>query len=137
MEQRNILSSTNTASKPIGRKNKGGRPKVAIKKDQMIPVKCSSMEKKVIRTKAKTAGFTASEYLRKLGLDQKIDRTEKALPVPVQEHLAGFRHTGSNLNQIARRLNSGEKPSNLLLAELHYHLEELKKIEDKLKTFFE
>jgi hypothetical protein len=52
-------------------RNKGGRPKVAIKKDQMIPVKCSSMEKIILRGKARAAGLSASEFLRKTGLGRK------------------------------------------------------------------
>src|SRR5438132_14026571 len=60
-------------------KKKGGRPQKAIKRDQLVGVKFTMIEKKLIEFKAKTAGLTHSEYLREMGLSGKIDMHKKAL----------------------------------------------------------
>ncbi|MEP7377764.1 MAG: plasmid mobilization relaxosome protein MobC [Chitinophagaceae bacterium] len=137
MEQNEKLLSKNQKRAADDTKNKGGRPKVAIKKNQVISVKCNSFEKKVIKAKAKTAGFTASEYLRQLGLEQKIGPTEKAIPKEILKHLSRVHHTSSNLNQIARRLNMDDEMTSWLREQINYHLQELMEIEEKIKSFFQ
>lgn len=126
-----------TAKPAVGTINKGGRPRVTVKKDRIISVKCNSWEKKAIQTKAKKSELTASEFLRKLALDKEIDLKEKALPKEILELFAGFRHTGSNINQISRRLNMGEEMTPYLREQLLYHLGELEKLEEQLKAFLQ
>ena len=49
-------------------KNKGGRPVKDVKQDNFIGVKCTFIEKTLLKEKAKILGLTVSEYLRESGL---------------------------------------------------------------------
>lgn len=118
-------------------KNKGGRPKVAIKKDQMIPVKCSSMEKTIIKGKARATRLTASEFLRQLGLDGKIDRRQNDYPKEVLKLTILLSNVASNINQIAKKLNSTGQFTPYWQEQLNFHLQELDKIEEQIKSCFQ
>lgn len=91
-------------NKPV--RNKGGRPKKDVVKEQRVPIKCTSYEKMVIKTKAKKAGLTTSEYLLQLGLNGQVDSKVKTLPKEVLLLTATFNHMAANLNQLARKHNS-------------------------------
>ena len=99
-------------TKTAGR-SKGGRPKKAIKRSYVIKVKCTILERKVIERRAKEVGLPMSEYLRTKGLDGNIVRQQKALPKEFLEYKALLHHTASNLNQIARKVNSTGELNNL------------------------
>ncbi len=86
--------------------NKGGRPKKAVKKNQLITLKCTSYEKMQIRAKAKKTGLSTSEYLLQLGLNGKIDSTIKTLPKEVLHVTGTLNHMAANLNQLAKKHNS-------------------------------
>jgi SAM-dependent MidA family methyltransferase len=94
-------------------KNKGGRPKKAIRKNRTITVKCSSLDKLMIRVNAQTAKMTVSEFLRELGLNRKIDSHIKELPKEVLEMRNRLNQIAANLNQVAKKKNMGE-PFNAL-----------------------
>lgn len=94
-------------------KNKGGRPKKTIRKNTTITVKCSSLDKLMIRINAKTAKMTISEFLRELGLNRKIDSRIKELPKEVLEMRNRLNQMAANLNQVAKKKNMGE-PFNAL-----------------------
>lgn len=121
--------------KPI--KNKGGRPKVAVKKNQMIPVKCSLMEKTIIKGKARTMKLTASQFLRQLGLDGKIDRPKNDYPKEVLQFIKLLNNIASNINQIAKRLNDKGEFTAYWQEQLGFHLAELKKIEQQINSCFQ
>ena len=87
-------------------KNRGGRPKKDILKEQRIPLKCTSYEKTIIKAKAKKCGLTTSEYLLQLGLNGKIDSKEKTLPKEVLDLKGTLNHLAANLNQLAKKRNS-------------------------------
>jgi hypothetical protein len=89
----------------IGRK--GGRSKKVVKRNQPLTVKCNIIERKVIERKAKQAGRTVSEYLRTMGLAGKIDRSEKLIPKEILEYKGILNHIAANVNQIAKKANSG------------------------------
>jgi hypothetical protein len=118
-------------------RNKGGRPKVAIKKDQMIPVKCSSMEKTILKGKARAVGLTASEFLRKLGLDGKIDRLDSSYPKEILQYIKLLNNAASNINQISKKLNSTGQFTPYWQQQLEYHLGELKKMEQQINSCFQ
>jgi Relaxase/Mobilisation nuclease domain len=61
-------------------RNKGGRPRKAVKKDQLLAVKCTLYERRAIEARAKSANLSISEYLREITLTGKIDKRDKALP---------------------------------------------------------
>ncbi|OQP65845.1 mobilization protein [Niastella vici] len=115
-------------------KSKGGRPKKAVKKDQLIPVKCSSYERRVIVGKAKSANVSTSEYMREIALTGKIDRREKALPKEVLQLTAMLNHIAAYLNQIAKKRNGIEELSALERANLKLQSVELKQLAKTIKS---
>jgi hypothetical protein len=118
-------------------RNKGGRPKKAVKKDQLLAVKCSLFERRAIEARAKSANLSVSEYLREIALTGKIDRREKALPKEVLALTGTLNHVAANLNQIAKKRNSNEELNALERAELKVQFGELKGIAKQIKIFFE
>lgn len=118
-------------------RNKGGRPKKAIKKDQILAVKCSLFERRAIEARAKSTRLTISEYLREMALTGKIDSREKALPKEVLAMTGTINHMAANLNQIAKKRNSGEELNALERASLKVQSEELKGIAAQIKTYLQ
>ena len=123
--------------KKITTKNKGGRPKKAIKKDQLLAVKCSLYERRAIEARAKSANLSISEYLREMAMTGKIDRHEKALPKEVLELTGTLNHMAANLNQIAKKRNGVEELNALERATLKVQSGELKSIAAHIKTFLQ
>ena len=93
------------ATKSTGR-SKGGRPKKQVKQNYFIGVKCSLIEKTMIRQRARTTGLTLSEYLRQCGLKGQAVSNKKVLPKEVLQFTGTLNHLAANLNQIARKRNS-------------------------------
>jgi hypothetical protein len=118
-------------------KNKGGRPKKAVKKDQLMAIKCTLYERKVIEARAKSANLSISEYLREIGLTGKIDRRDKALPKEVLNLTAALNHMGANLNQIAKKRNGADELSPLERAELKVQSGHLKEIAVQIKSYLQ
>jgi hypothetical protein len=121
----------------ITTKNKGGRPKKAIKKDQLLAVKCSLFERRAIEARAKSANLTVSEYLREIAMTGKIDRREKALPKEVLEKIGTINHVAANVNQIAKKRNSGEELNALERASLKVLSGELKGAAVQIKIYLQ
>ena len=126
MEEKNVIT-----------KNKGGRPKKAVKKDQLMAIKCTPYERKVIEARAKSANLYVSEYLREIGLTGKIDRRDKALPKEVLNLTAALNHMGANLNQIAKKRNGADELSPLERAELKVQSGHLKEIAVQIKSYLQ
>ena len=118
-------------------KNKGGRPKKAIKKDQLLAVKCSLFERRAIEARAKSANLTVSEYLREIAMTGKIDRRENALPKEVLEKIGTINHVAANVNQIAKKRNSGEDLNALERASLKVISGELKGAAVQIKMYLQ
>jgi len=87
-------------------RNKGGRPKKSVKKDKVLTIKCSLVERMIIEGTAKISDLTTSEYLRQLGLNGKIDRKQKVLPPEVLQLTGTLNHLAANLNKIAKKRNT-------------------------------
>ena len=121
----------------ITTKNKGGRPKKAIKKDQLLAAKCSLFERRAIEARAKSANLTVSEYLREIAMTGKIDRREKALPKEVLEKIGTINHVAANVNQIAKKRNSGEELNALERASLKVISGELKGAAVQIKIYLQ
>lgn len=115
--------------------HKGGRPKKGIKRDQLLAVKCTLIERKVIEAKAKSMLLTVSEYLRALGLSGKIDRRQKVLPKEVLAVTATLNHMAANLNQIAKKRNGIDELNALERAELQYFSGQFKGLAHDIKTY--
>jgi len=86
-------------------RNKGGRPKKAIKQKEVIPIKCSLVEKIVLKQKAKAIGISLSDYLRQSGLKGQAVSNTKAYPKEVLLFTATLNHLAANLNQVAKKRN--------------------------------
>ncbi|HVU93718.1 MAG TPA: hypothetical protein VHE34_00775 [Puia sp.] len=99
-------------------RKKGGRPKKAVKMDQLLGVKCTLIERKAIEARARSVGLSVSEFLRKMGLTGKIDRNERVLPKEVLQYRGTLNHAAANINQIAHKRNRGDELNALERAEL-------------------
>lgn len=89
-------------------KNKGGRPKVKVKRNKQITVVCNLFEFKVIALKAETANVSKSEYLRELGMNSEVVFKVNTMPKEILMLTAELNQSNSLLNQIARKRNKNE-----------------------------
>jgi len=116
-------------------KKNTGRPKKAIKRDQLMAIKCTLYERKIIESKAKKASLTISEYLRENGLKAKIDYRNKAFPKEILSFTGVLNHIAANLNQIAKKRNSNDELSPLERAELKVQSGQVKDLAVQIKNF--
>jgi len=116
-------------------RKKGGRPKKAIKKDQLLGVKCSLVERKAIEGKAKSVNLSVSEYLRKMGLTGKIDRTERALPKEVLLLTGTLNHLAANMNQVAHKRNRQDELNAVERATLQHDAAAVRQLAKDIKAF--
>jgi hypothetical protein len=86
-------------------RNKGGRPLKAIKQKEVIPIKCSLIEKIVLKQKAKAIGISLSDYLRQTGLNGQAVSKTKAFPKEILRFTGTLNHLAANLNQVAKKRN--------------------------------
>lgn len=124
MEEQNVIT-----------KDKGGRPKKAVRRDQLMAIKCTRYERKVIEARSKSANLSVSEYLREIGLTGRIDKRNKALPKEVLSLTAALNHMGANLNQIAKKRNGTDELNPLERAELKVQSGQLKEIAVQIKSY--
>lgn len=87
-------------------KNEGGRPTKAIKRNQVLSLKCTHLERVKISANAKKARLTVSEFLRELGLNGQVVTTQKVLPAEILAFTGTINHMAANLNQAAKKRNS-------------------------------
>ncbi len=131
------MEQVNGQSNERGR-NKGGRPVKSIRKNQVITLKCSSLDRVTIRAKAKKAKLSVSEYLRELGLNSNIVITEKVLPKEVLSLTGTINHMAANLNQAAKKRNSVVDELNAAeRANLEILSRELKLIVQLIKSYLQ
>lgn len=116
-------------------KRKGGRPKKGLKKDQLLQLKCTLVERKVILAKAKLANLSISEYLREMGLSGKIDSREKTIPKEVLQLTGTINHLAANLNQIAKKRNGIDELNAFERVELKVQSDELKRLAEEIKKY--
>lgn len=118
-------------------RKKGGRPKKAIKKDQLLAVKCSLYERRIIEARAQNANLSVSEYLREISMTGKIDRRDKALPKEVLALTGTLNHMAANANQIAKKRNSNEELNALERASLKVLTGEIQEAVTLIKIYFQ
>jgi len=106
--------------------NKGGRPKVKIKKREHLAVMCNLLERKIIEGNAKKVN---------LGLHSRIKHKIKSLPKEVLELKGMLNHVAANLNQIARKRNRNEELNAMERALLNQQGRELKGLTDKIDHY--
>lgn len=117
------------------KRDKGGRPKKAVKCNEKLTVMCSLVERRVIEAKAKMAQQTVSGYLREIGQSGKIIRREKVLPKEVLTFTATLNHIAANLNQIAKKRNGIDELNALERAQLHYYCGQFKQLAMDIKNY--
>jgi hypothetical protein len=116
--------------------SKGGRPRKAVKRDQLLGVKCTLSERTAIEQKAKDNALSVSEYLRELGL-YSFDNTrkQKTLPKEVLLFTATLNHLAANINQIAYRTNRGDFLTPLERVDLFRLIMEIKTLSSSIKSY--
>lgn len=118
-------------------RNKGGRPKKAVKRDQLMAFKCTLYERKIIEAKAKTCELLVSEYIRETIVNRQVDRRKKTVPPDILLQNGLLRQLASYFNQIAKRRNSGEQLDALQRAELMLRSRGLKELADKIENHYQ
>ena len=73
------------------------------KRNRVVPVQFSDHELSVIDANAKRAKMNRTEYLVSAGMDKPIVILDDLKPM-----LAELRRIGNNVNQLMRKVNSGE-----------------------------
>ena len=118
------------------KRSKGGRPKKAVPRDQLLGVKCTLIERKAIEGKARSAGLTVSEYLRELGLYTKIRGVRKT-PKEALMLIGTISHTAANVNQIAHERNKGYVLNTLERAKVLHDVAEFKQYTQKIIQYYQ
>ena len=119
------------------KKNKGGRPKKAVRRTEQLAVMCNKMERVVITHYAKLANQSVSEFLRNLGLNVKIDSQKKVLPKEVLLFNATLNHLAANVNQIAKKRNRDDELNAIERAELQRIAGTLKQLPGEIKKYLQ
>lgn len=109
-----MITETNASNR-----NKGGRPLKAIKRNKLLGVKCTSLERLLIKANAKYSRLTVSEFLRELGTNGKIDRPKMIVPKEILQFTGTLNHMAANLNQIAKKRNQLDELNVLERAQLN------------------
>jgi hypothetical protein len=115
--------------------NKGGRPKVSLKRSNHLTVMCTIMEKKIIQMNARKAGTNISVFLRTLGLNERVK--VKTLPKEVLQLTGTLNHVAANLNQIARKRNGVDELDAMDRALLNQEVRSLQGLVKAVKTYLE
>lgn len=118
-------------------RSKGGRPRKAVKKDQLLGMKCTLIERRAIEIKAKSVNLTVSEYIRYMSLTGKIDRPKKVLPKEVLQFTGTLNHLAANMNQVAKKRNGVEELNPIERATLQALTGEIKKLAQNIKTYLQ
>jgi hypothetical protein len=116
-------------------RNKGGRPTKEIKRNRLLGVKCTSLEKFMIKANAKNSGLTVSEFLRNLGLGSKIDMRKIRIPKEILQFSGTLNHMAANLNQIAKKRNQFDQLNALERAHLNQLSQSLKQLTQDIKNY--
>ena len=93
-------------------KFRGRRPKVPDGRKTHITVRLHPSEREAIDAAADRLGITAGSYVRQVVLNAPVPRQGRRPPVDRKElaRLIGLLgNIGSNINQVARALNSGDE----------------------------
>ena len=86
-------------------KNKGGRPKAKIRRDQTLRIRINATELFLIKTKAREAGMRASTWIRQAAKAAKIAPRWTPEQMELLRVLVGM---ANNLNQLTKQANSGK-----------------------------
>lgn len=121
---------------PKRHNSKGGRPPKEVKRNKTITVHCSAFEQRLLKEKGKEAGLTVSEYLREIGLSGKIDRKKMEFPKDALWLKGTLNHMAANLNQIAKKRNSGEILSVYMREQLQEFCDQFHALSITIRNYF-
>jgi hypothetical protein len=105
----------------------------ANRKKNKISCWCTATEKKYIEVQARKANFSASEYLRELGLKDYL-RRPKILPPDVLAFNGLLHQLAASLSLIARKRLDAEELNAFERAELQLLRKDITQLIDKIKT---
>jgi hypothetical protein len=118
-------------------RNKGGRPPKTIKQKEVIPIKCSLIEKIVLKQKAKAIGISLSDYLRQTGLKGQAVSKTKAFPKEILLFTGTLNHLAANINQVAKKRNGFDELNALERADLNILSRQIKELAINVKKLLE
>jgi hypothetical protein len=95
-----------------------GRPELdpEQRRSELLKSYVTPDEYTLIKMKCQMAGMSVSDFLRSLAIDQEIDTT--ANPDELKKIRAELGKIGSNINQIAKAVNSGQSFDEARLKEM-------------------
>ena len=109
------------------------------KRDQVVKTRLTQEEKTAFEEKCKTLGVNQSEYLRQMIRSGKVkarilvtSTSDETLEV-IGRMTGQMKKIGTNLNQIAVRLNSGYEADDLLRKNVRESLAELSQVRFELE----
>ena len=118
-------------------KNKGGRPKQVVCRNQQLAVMCTLVERKIIEHKAKSFCMSISDFLRTLALKGQVDRKIKVLPKEILLFTATLNHLAANINQVAKKRNGMDELNAIERAELNHLSEQIKQLAKDIKNYLQ
>ena len=88
------------------------------KREKQVNFRLSYSEYLNIQEKAEKLGLSVSTYCQTVAINSKV-KSPKVSPEAGREIASALTRYGSNLNQIAKKLNAGESASDAIEMELH------------------
>jgi hypothetical protein len=79
---------------------------MSIKRIQKIEVRCSLIEKSILKSKAAKAGLTLSSYLRKVGLNQKIESKLTSEEIEIYKDLHQYHSHFTRIRNLLKNKDS-------------------------------
>ena len=117
------------------KRNKGGRPKVSLRRDDVLQVRCNIIEKKLIQASAGKMNLCASVYLRELGLKGAIKGRLKTLPKEVLQFIGTLNHLAANLNQIVRKRSSGGDLNEMDITWINHQVRAVQNVVEEVRAY--
>ena len=108
---------------PDGRNEKKSRFK---RKTELIKFRCTSMEKKLLKNRAKRSGLTLSEYFRRVAFQKKITERLTEDEIHIYSTLVKFHNNFKSIGNMYRKRNPKLTQEVYRLAnEIKTHLQKL------------
>ncbi len=103
-----------------------------LQKQHFIGIRVTDTLYQVLLRNSRDAGLSMSEYIRKVLMHQKIILKPEIVfdDSKLLEALANLGRIGNNINQIARYLNEGGRPTSSMYQDLTHCITELHQIRD-------
>lgn len=116
------------------RNNKGGRPKVKVKRDQQLAVMCTLQERNLIEEKAKESNSPVSVWLRSLALQGQTGSSKKPIPKEVLLFTATLNHLAANINQLTKKHNRYDLFTDAEIDQLQSLIKDVKQLAIDIKN---